>query len=144
MERWGRAGNSTEVTEALDTLCHWTHTHKQAHTPSGDSNLRAIFRPGDWQLDAYSSPTRLADNSGNPIPGRHPSLSPLLLWPFFGLLQQAPAFYSSSSPFILLPPLFLSLWACCVAITMTEAIRDIYHVCGGVSERKPSTGLGGG
>lgn len=27
---------------------------------------------------------------------------------------------------------------------MTEAIRDIYHMCGGVSEKKPSTGLGGG
>lgn len=60
-------GNSTKATEALDILCHWTHT------PSGDSNLRAIFRPDDWQLDAHSSPTRLADNSGYPIPRRHPS-----------------------------------------------------------------------
>lgn len=48
------------------------HTHTQTHTPSGDSNLRAIFRLDDWQLDAYSSPTRLADNSGYPIPRCHP------------------------------------------------------------------------
>jgi len=45
---------------------------------------------------------------------------------------------------LLSPSLSLSLLACCGAITMTEAIRDIYHMCGGVSERKPSTGLGGG
>lgn len=31
MEGWGRFGNSTEVTEALDTLCHWTHTHRHTH-----------------------------------------------------------------------------------------------------------------
>lgn len=73
-----------------------------------------------------------------------PPLSSLRLSPFFGLLQQARASYSSSSPFIPLPALLLSPWACCVAITMTEAIRDIYHMCGGVSKRKPSTGLGGG
>lgn len=38
----GRVGNSTEVTEALDTLCHWTHTG--THTVWGlksQSNFQA-------------------------------------------------------------------------------------------------------
>lgn len=71
---------------------------------SGDSNLRAIFRVGDWQLDVYSSPVGAGDNSG-PFP----------------ILQ-----------------------ACCGAITMTIAIRDIHHsASGGLTERGPSTGLVG-
>lgn len=123
------------------------HTHTQAHTPSGDSNLRAIFRPDDWQLDAHSSPTRLADNSGYPIPRRHPSplFTPALsiFWtPSTG--TRLLLFIFSLHPSSRSLSLSLSLWACCVAITMTEAIRDIYHMCGGVSKRKPSTGLGGG
>lgn len=121
-----------------------THTHTL--TPSGDSNLRAIFRPDDWQLDACSSPSRRL------IPPAIPShaissLSSLSV----SHSQHFSGCDSLTSPLatliplsILLPPSLLSLRACCGAITMTEAIRDIYHMGGGVSERKPSTGLQGG
>lgn len=150
---WKDGGsNSTETTGALNTLALDTRTN--THKPSGDSNLRAIFRPDDWQLDAYSSPTRPADNSSYPIPclsslvlHSHHLFSSffLLLW----LSQHPHPLTTSFSPLLsffpsFFPLLCLSLWACCGAITMTEAIRDIYHMCGGVSERKPSTGLGGG
>lgn len=64
----GRMGgrNSTETTEPLDSLSLDTHTQTHTNSPSRDSNLRAIFRPDDWQLDAHSSPTRPSDNSSYP------------------------------------------------------------------------------
>ena len=82
-----------------------THIYTHTHTPSGDSNLRAIFRPDDWQLDAYSSPTRAADNSSYP----HSTPPSLYLSPLFSyshhffflslLLSQPPlAPYPTISP----------------------------------------------
>lgn len=136
-------GNSTGATEALDALCHWTHTHR--HTHRLGTQISEQF--SGWMIGSLMLILPLQDwliTLAIPFHAAIPTLASLLLWPFLGLLQQAAVFYSSSSPFIPLPPLFLSLWACCVAITMTEAIRDIYHMCGGVSKRKPSTGLGGG
>lgn len=103
---WKDGGsNSTETTGALNTLALDTRTN--THKPSGDSNLRAIFRPDDWQLDAYSSPTRPADNSSYPIP----SLSSLVLPlspSFFFLFFVALTLSTPPSPdHLLLPSLIL-------------------------------------
>ena len=54
---------------------------------SGDSNLRAIFSLGDWQLDVYSSPAGPADNSGPIRPITHTHTSSSLTGPVVELLQ---------------------------------------------------------
>lgn len=59
------------------------HTHMYPHTPSGDSNLRAIFRPDDWQLDVYSFPTDWLISLATLIPPHHPSIASLPLTTFF-------------------------------------------------------------
>lgn len=139
MEGWGRFGNSTEVTEALDTLCHWTHTHRHTHRLGTQiseqfsgrviGSLMLILPLQDW-LITHAIPFHAA------IPPSLHSCFDHFLDSFNSRPPSTLHLLPSSSP-----P--LSLWACCVAITMTEAIRDIYHMCGGVSKRKPSTGLGG-
>lgn len=85
-------------------LCLDTHTHTLS--PSWDSNLRAIFRPDDWQLDAYSSLTRPADNSGYP-PLRHhrPSISVLFLHFFFFFCNR----YDFNNRLTCFPPSLLNL-----------------------------------
>lgn len=143
-------GNSTGTTGALDALCvdtHiCTHTHRLGTQISEQfsgqmiGSLMCILSLQDWLISRATL-----------IPPHHPSISSLTLTTFFFLLL----LWHSWHPLALISPRFLlphptlhpsfricfSPWTCCGTITMTEAIRDIYHMCGGLNESEPSTGL---